>query len=276
MENIINLLVTLDAGYIHQLNVMLYSVLKNNPDDYFKVFVLHSSLTDDDLSKTRKLIESHGEVIPINAGKFGLEDAPTTDRYPTEMYYRIFAAKFLPDDVDKVLYLDPDIIVKGNLHLLYDKPLENKFYAAAVHVGKFIGFMNSVRIGKDKDEPYINSGVMLMNLAELRKRQNEDDVFQYINVYNKRLFLPDQDILSSLYAGDFIMIDPDYFNLTEWEFAFRHDSKAFKNMDWVNENTVIIHYCGRNKPWKKGYTGFLGDFYFDAEKEYTERMKEYE
>ncbi len=38
------------------------------------------------------------------------------------------------------------------------------------------------------------------------------------------------------------------------------------NLKWVTDNSAVIHYCGRNKPWKENYKGFLDVFY----KQYSE------
>ena len=109
-----NLLVTLDENYIPYLNVMLSSLLYSNPDNYFYVYLLHSSVPEKATVETTRILGNSGRLIPIQVKDIGLEGAPTTSRYPQEIYYRIFAAKYLPQDLDRVLYLDPDLIVNGS------------------------------------------------------------------------------------------------------------------------------------------------------------------
>lgn len=60
------------------------------------------------------------ELVNLPAGDSILADAPTTDRYPLEMYDRIFAAHYLPQDLERVLYLDPDLVVNGPLDDLWE------------------------------------------------------------------------------------------------------------------------------------------------------------
>jgi lipopolysaccharide biosynthesis glycosyltransferase len=190
-----------------------------------------------------------------------LKDAPVTDRYPHEMYYRIFAAHFLPKNVEKILYLDPDLVVLKKLDELYNTELGNNYFAAASHVGKALQKLNEIRLQIDNKGPYINSGVMLMNIKLLRQQQNYSAVFEYIEKNRHILFLPDQDIISAVYSDKIITIDPYIYNMTE---RLLNSPKSLVNnidFNWVDKNSAIVHYCGRNKPWKENYVGTMDVFY---------------
>lgn len=260
----LNLLVTLDANYIPYLNVMLFSLLYSNPDCRFVVYWLHSSVNERDAASTERILADRGRLVMINADEAGLDDAPTTSRYPKEIYYRIFAAKYLPAAIDRVLYLDPDLIVNGSLKEMYGLNMEEYYFAAASHTGPFIRRVNEIRLDMEEDSPYINSGVMLMNLKRLRAEQNYDDVFRFIEKRKNFLILPDQDIISGLYGSKIYALDTYRYNMTEK--LYRLHSAFEKNLDlnWIRRNSVIIHYCGRNKPWKENYSGSLDIFYKEA------------
>lgn len=265
----VNILVTLDENYIPYLNVMLASLLYSNRDCCFDVYLLHSSIKEENVTETRKLLENNGKLIMINAQNIGLEGAPTTSRYPQEIYYRIFAARYLPNTLDRILYLDPDIIVNGSLKKLYMLPMDEYYFAAASHTGGFLRKVNSIRLDMDEDSQYINSGVMLMNLELLRKEQNYDDVFRFIEKRKKFLVLPDQDIISSLYGSKIYALDTFRYNMTEKLYKQHAPFEKDINIDWVRKHSVIIHYCGRNKPWRENYSGQLDVFY----KETLDRMR---
>lgn len=271
VQQTIDLLVTLNSGYLRQLCIMLTSALLSNPDVIFHVYVLHTSLSDEDLAEIHQLLPSPHVLSPIRIDNTDFSDAPTTGRYPTEMYYRIFAAQYLPEELDRILYLDPDIVVRGTLQGLYNTPMEGSLFAAASHVGTFMTHVNSLRLDSGYEKsPYINSGVMLLNLKRLRQEQNKQQVFAYIEEHKSRLILPDQDIISGLYGAEITLIDPCRYNMTERLFALHPEAKSWLNLDWVKEHAVIVHYCGRNKPWKPGYVGALGAFYQDAETVYEQ------
>ncbi|MDD3192551.1 MAG: glycosyltransferase family 8 protein [Oscillospiraceae bacterium] len=260
-----NLLVTLNAAYIPPLTVMLSSLLHTNPDRKIDLYLLHSSLTQADLNRIRAVLEeSRCTLYPIKADSSLLAGAPVTDRYPQEMYYRIFAARYLPVQLDRVLYLDPDMVINGPLDELYETPLDGWLFAAASHLGRFFSAVNRRRLELGRDSTYINSGVMLFHLERLRREQDEAAVFHYIETNKDKLLLPDQDIISSLYEGNILPLDPFLYNMTEKLFALRPRSEAWLNLDWVRKHSLIIHYCGRNKPWKENYVGALGVFYREA------------
>lgn len=256
-----NILVTLDANYIPYLNIMLTSMLYSNPEVIFTVYFLHTSVKEEEFASTRAILSAPHQLIPVSAKDLKLEDAPTTARYPQEIYYRIFAARYLPEDVDRILYLDPDIIVNGSLTELYETPMQDSFFAAASHIKKLMHKVNELRLDMDEDSPYINSGVMLMNLQKLRLEQDMQEVFRYIEKHKNKLILPDQDIISALYGSKIISLDPYRYNMTERLFALNPRNEGWLDLDWVREHAAIIHYCGRNKPWKSGYVGQLDVFF---------------
>lgn len=260
-ERPLNLFVTIDENYIPQFNVMLYSLLRNNKSETISVYLLHNSIDEKLIAPTRKMIGSQGTIRLLKIDEIGLKNAPTSVRYPKEMYYRIFAAKYLPEDLDRALYLDPDIIINKSLRSLYETPLGTSLFAAATHIRGAMHFFNELRLGIDKKAAYINSGVMLFNLPMLRTEQNYSDVFEYIDSHKGRLFLPDQDIISGLYGDKIKILDAVLYNMTERMFVFRKQPNVNSDLEFVRDNSVVIHYCGKNKPWKNSYKGRLGVFY---------------
>ena len=192
-------------------------------------------------------------------------DAPISDRYPKEMYYRLFAAQYLPKELDRILYLDPDIVVINSLRSLYGIDFGDKLFAAASHIEShtFKNF-NRRRLRLSQQARYINSGVMMMNLSLLRTQQKPEEIYRFIEEHKNSLLLPDQDVLNALYADRTIFLDPLIYNLGDKYLRLKnlHLPKGEKlGLEWVRQHTAIIHYYGRNKPWKEGYHGKLGVFY---------------
>ncbi|WP_291564810.1 MULTISPECIES: glycosyltransferase family 8 protein [unclassified Clostridium] len=272
-----NILVTLNSNYIKQLIIMIYSILKSNPDVNFNVYIAHKELTEDDFSYIGGYLDKKRcKVISVKVTDEMFKNAPVTKRYPREMYFRIFAAQFLPKDLDRILYLDPDLVVINPLNELYYMNFEDNYYIAASHVNKGMQKLNEIRLDMEKDAYYINSGVMLMNLKLLREKQDIDSALEYIEKNKNRLLLPDQDVLSGLYGGKTKVVDSIIYNLSErylklYNMNFKNLDKRI-DLDWVRQNTVIIHYCGRNKPWKDNYIGELDIFY----KKYAQMVAEIE
>lgn len=274
-EYSMNLLITIDKNYLSQVKTMLHSVRWANPGVELQVYLLHSSLSPAHCRELKNFLL--GQDIQLHAIEIGdqeLDNAPVTNRYPKEMYYRIFAARYLPSNIDRVLYLDPDLIVINSLEQLYQTPMEGYYFAAATHVKAFFRKINQLRLEEYEDGPYINSGVMLMNLTLLRKKQDFFTVIQFLEKHQTGLLLPDQDLLSGLYGPHILLLDEYRYNMTERLFFFRPEAEAFWDLDWVRKNSAIIHYCGRNKPWKKNYIGKLDIFYREAAQRLSDSQTE--
>ena len=115
---------------------------------------------------------------------------------------------------------------------------------------------------------YVNSGVVLMNLSCLRAEQDVREVLEYIERKKPFLFLPDQDVMNALYGDRILPVDPLLYNLDEkyWNLYNLNPRNRGnrRTLDWVRENTRVIHFCGRNKPWKPGYHGEFRVFYDEA------------
>ena len=105
-----NILVTLNSNYIKPLKVMLKSLFLNNKEEKFSIYLMHSSLTDEELDDLNNYIHIHGNQLKIiNIVDSCFENAPILLHYTMDMYYRLLAHKFLPENLERILYLDPDI-----------------------------------------------------------------------------------------------------------------------------------------------------------------------
>ena len=194
-------------------------------------------------------------------------DAPLVLGYKKEMYYRLLAFKFLPSGMDKILYLDPDILVINEIKTLYDMDITNNLYAAAYHNRIQVKELNRVRLRSYDLEEYFNSGVMLMNLKLQREKIKEEEIYEFVNKNKTRLILPDQDIINSLYSKDIKAVDELLYNYDARYFKYyKIISKGNVNMDFILQNTSIIHFCGKRKPWKRNYFGEFHSLYKHYEK----------
>lgn len=261
-----NILVTLNSGYIKPLTVMLHSLLCSHPEQEFDVYVANCSLTDEDYKFINSHIDSSRcKLIDVKVSSRTFDDAPVEDRWPKEMYYRIFAARILPKYLDRVLYLDPDLVVIKSLNELYNMDMHDYLIAAASHTLPWCQFVPRRGLNLGKKSQYINSGVMLINLQLFRcERHQEDDVFEAIIKFRKKLKLPDQDVINILYNSRTYFLDAHIYNLDErtWKLHNWFNSKRkYTDLQWIAKNTAVIHYCGRNKPWNEDYEGKLGIFY---------------
>ena len=234
-----NILVTLNAGYINVLVVMLKSLAYNNKRKKIDVYVMNSSLTEKEITFIKNNVMKNINIIDLKVSKDELNDAPITKRYPKEMYYRILAAYYLPKSVDKILYLDPDLVVINKLDKLYNMKLDNYYFAAATHIWGLLQTFNRIRLNMRKESIYINSGVMLMNIKLLRKEQNREDVYNFIRMNKNKLMLPDQDVISGLYAHKILPLDSYVYNLTEKLLVSKRFLPSI-NEEWIKKILLLF------------------------------------
>ena len=141
-----NVLVTLNAAYISPLKVMLRSLFDNCSENV-NIYLMHSDIKDTQLNQLSVYIRSFGHTLyPIRINKNTFLEAPVHSYYSKEMYYRLIAHIYLPDLVDKVLYLDPDILVITPVERLYNIELHKYYFAAAAHTKPVIDYINKIRL----------------------------------------------------------------------------------------------------------------------------------
>ena len=257
-----NILVALDGNYVGPLCVMLKSLMISNPNEKFDLFVAHSSLTGRDFQSIERSVDSQRTAVhPIKVDPDILKDAPVLKRISKETYYRLLLTDFLPKDVDRILYIDPDTVVINDMSEFYNIDLGDNVLAAAGHTKTWCEFLNRARFHYPKGNRYFNAGVILFNVKRMRKTVNVNDIFDYIIKHKKWLFLADQDVLNGMFNTQAVFVDECIYNLDEKTVKFNKD--RVKDLDWVRKNAVIVHFNGKYKPWKPDYKGILAPLYFE-------------
>ena len=264
-----NILVTLNSNYLKPLRVMLKSLFLNNTGERFDIYLMHTSLKTQELEDLKRFIEDHGSglnVIHVDDGCFN--DAPVLLHYTKEMYFRLLAYKLLPEELDRILYLDPDILVLNPVGELYETDIDGYLYAAAYHDKLSIKEINRIRLYPYEINAYYNSGVLLMNLKELRKEADEKEIYRFVEENRTRLIMPDQDILNALYAKRIRNLDELYYNYDARFYTYyKLSTNGSFDMDRIINHTVILHFCGKKKPWNKKYSGVFHSLYKHYEKQ---------
>lgn len=266
-----NLLFCINSRYTEMLKVCLSSVVIHSSFDSMSVSIIYSSLRDSEIAEIKKLENSRLKINFIRFDDSVLSSSPTTGRYPKEIYYRLFAPVLLNDDIDRILYLDVDLICINSLVELYNTDISSVYYAACSHTRKILTKFNALRLGLDisGECPYINTGVLLMNLTQLRKNFDSMKILDFIEKKGSSFILPDQDIIMGIYGDRIRLVDTLKYNLSDRILTLNNMTGGRRRLSLrdVAQNTSIIHYCGRCKPWKKYYNGRLGVFFETAVKE---------
>lgn len=261
--NRMDILVTLDQNYLPPLQVMLTSLHFSHPRDSLRVYLMHRDIPKKSLETLAAQCGQLGlELVPIQVDGTLFQTAPITKQYPQEMYYRLLAPHLLPQNLHRVLYLDPDILVINSLTPLWETELQGCLFAAASHKGKteLMNNLNQVRLGTECK--YFNSGVLLIDLDAGRKEIVPEKIFAYTEEHSKELLLPDQDILNALYGHRTFELEDTFWNYDARYFnTYLLRSGGVCDLDWVLAHTAILHFCGKSKPWQPGYLRRFGILY---------------
>lgn len=259
----ITLLFTLDANYLPQLHVLLTSIRLNNPGETFRIFLMHRGLTQSELLQAARRCDAYGwTFVPVRVEEDLFAEAPTTDQYPQEMYYRMLAAQLLPPTLSRVIYLDPDTLVINPLRPLWETDLDGRLFAACAHTGKteIVSSVNRVRLNVTHD--YFNSGVLLMDLTACRREIRPEALFAFVREHASTLLLPDQDLLNSLYGSRVLPLEDVIWNYDARDYlGYQLVSGGRVDLDWIMAHTAILHFCGRAKPWRPDYRYRFGILY---------------
>ena len=260
-----NLLFVIDDAYVEQFKVVLFSIAQQMPRQDFQVFVMQKRLLEQDAS-IKQYVEKLGMVYhPVVVGEEAFAHAPTTDRYPDTIYYRLLAHEFLLAEVDKILYLDADLICLNDFRELYDMEMGEQLYAAASHNedGLLLDYVNKLRLNNfEMDSSYFNTGILLMNLKAIRPYVKRKDILDFIEKNRNRLMLPDQDVLNGLYADRVMAIPDEIYNYdARYSLIYQAKSQGKWDLNWVIDHTVFLHFAGRDKPWKSNYRGRYSGLY---------------
>ncbi len=251
-----NILVTLDSNYLEPLRIMLYSLFVNNPGESFTIYVMHSRLLPEEVEHIDYFAAQFGSALrEIKLDDNCFQGAPVLLHWTKEMYYRLLAYTVLPQDLHRILYLDPDILVINPIKELYNLDLTGYLYAAAYH-SIASRTLNQLRLSPYEISNYYNSGVLLMNLELQREKVDEQAIYDFVDEFRNRLVLPDQDILNALFSKEIKPLDEKLYNYDARYYRYYNLTTGGEwDMDHVMRNTVILHFCGKKKPWKKDYNG---------------------
>jgi len=211
----------------------IYSLFANNDD--IRLHILYVDLSDS------------GKVVLIRLTKLGKNNSiefirieeellkkikVQTGRWRQEAFFRYNTIEVLPE-LDRVLWLDADILVRGSIEDLYNTDFDGKSFAGVWDVTS----NPSERLGLDD---YINSGILLINAEKLKKTGQLEKFWELVASPDYAADLPDQDALNIVFNKDIKIID------IIWNtFLYVPEEHA----DNLIENSIIIHYISKYKPW---------------------------
>ncbi|MDD2797839.1 MAG: glycosyltransferase family 8 protein [Bacteroidales bacterium] len=206
-------------------------------DDHIKSSVKVKLEQSIDKNITTLIFKSVDEIIPK-----GISLPLDKSTYPLTIYLRLFIPSFIPKEVEKVLYLDVDMIVRHDIAKLFSIDLGENILAAVqdprilTFDNSWGGVKNHKELGIVGETHYFNSGLLLMDAKKWRDLKIAERTVECINDNQKFVNYPDQYGLNVVLANKWVELD------SKWNHFACYDI----------EDPFLIHFIGR-KPIYKTY-----------------------
>lgn len=220
-----------------------------------------------------------------------VEDFDVSHHITHSAYLRLLADRVLPDEVEKVIYLDSDLLVLDDVTELWEMPIGDNYCLAAVdiacpfvdalshyrnscdegaaralpYVGALTPIPNWKALGIDGSQNYFNSGVMVLNLRQWRQDNISNRLLRCLRENRDHVWCWDQYALNVVFAGRWGKLPPRWNQGTH---VYEYPSESccpIEQDDFIamRDQPAIVHYTTEFKPWKYRPYHPQRDLYFE-------------
>ena len=234
--------------------VVITSVGINVTSDDVTMYLLHNGLKDSTVKRLQKIADRYNVGLKfLEIDLEILKDCPVNENFHygnIMMYARLLLPSMLPN-LDKVIYLDCDLVVCKDLKSLWETDVNDMAVAMAPDLWyQDKGTLSRLGINNN----YLNSGVIVMNLDYWRKHDVQNRLLSYIIDKGKELIYNDQDALNVILQKERRQL-PVKYNVTPYYFNRNLDNYPKEMHEEIREariNPIIFHFLGNIKPWSLG------------------------
>lgn len=255
----INILFCCDTNYAMPLTVCITSIFENNKDEDIDIYILYSSLSNIQKNKLSLLSQTYNQTINlIPVAEHYFSTAPVL-RWSKETYYRLLIHELLPDNLDRILYLDCDIIVNKSLHELFSFDFQ-EFYLSALQ--EKTSLMQRERLNLESSGKYFQAGVLLFDIQKTKRILSYQKSSEIIMNLGDKLQVVDQDVLNVMFDGKIKPLHKIFNNCEITNFNGNNWNRLLNKLNKKElEDTVIFHYA-TGKPWNNLYSGSCEDIWY--------------
>lgn len=266
----IHIVCAADNNYAMPLAVMACSMLSNHQSNRkIILFIIDGGIKNHNKRKILNSLKS--DRCKVNFVKIPSYLLKEIDRVhnPSEIkqikadyvsiasFYRLLIPDLLPKEIDKVIYLDCDIIVRGNIENLWKIDIGNNYLLAAqdtsiLSLSNPKSKLNCQKLGLNPKAKYFNAGVLVINLNKWREDKLTQRAIDYLQQNLKYIGWYDQGVLNGLFADRWQELDPRWnmsppstYGYTSWEQS-PFSEEVYNNLI---RDPYIIHFLSKPKPW---------------------------
>ena len=252
----------INSEYVLPLLVMLASLKEHLRASHQPVlYLIHRGLHGSQLSAISRLVETHS-IVPHPES---VSAVPRHARLPPEAACPLLLPDLLPETLERILFLDADLLVLDDLARLWETPIGERVLAAAQDAAIPLcssprGVKRRGELGIPGDAIYFNCGVMLISLSRWREREVTRRAYAYLRDAGSEVDFLHQEALNAVLWRDWLPLD------RRWNLLGSLAGRPWERPASVNwRNPGIVHFAGRFKPWRapmggpfaRRYDGYL-------------------
>ena len=255
-----NIVLATDNNFVQHCCVTLTSILCNNKE--VNIYLISESLTESNINLLKVQTEKLGGKFHLSLvnkdviAKLPMPESAAQHISPAT-YYRLFVAELLPIEVEKIIYLDCDIVVRKSLEDYWNINIDNKPIAAVYQRNSWAentykGRQSAYdRLDMKGAVGYFNAGSLLINLKYWRKYRVEETLLSYMQSHYDKIINHDQDILNGCFYKQVVSISNIWnFRLPMRPEFYGADYISKAEIKKIHDAAVVVHFVNRPKPWE--------------------------
>ena len=245
-------------------------VSHSSPEHYYDILIFTKDITVDTMHMLNAILAGHKNFslrfldINMYLQEYALE---VHAHFGIESYFRLLYPYIL-SSYQKILYFDCDMVVKNDIAHLYQIDIGDSFFGACVDA-VVVGAINDPenrsfgafgwkeycerKLHMQNPYLYINSGVLIFNLAKFRSAYTANQVL--MDAQEENYYLLDQDALNALCASNIIILDLAWNMTTDvagvkWPYIQKAPLSVSNAYRLARQAPNTIHFADSMKPWK--------------------------
>ncbi|SHH68281.1 glycosyltransferase family 8 protein [Clostridium grantii] len=260
---ILNVAYSTDNNYVQHVGVSLISLFENNKEfDEITVYIIENNISEISKVNIKLISEKYNRQIKfIDFNKFkGNLKLDIKNSISLSSYARLFLGRIISTNVERVIYMDCDSVINKSLMDLWTMNIYQYYIAGVLDT---VSNETKVKVGMDLKSPYVNAGMLLINLKKWREDNIEEKFIEFIDTYNGKVFHHDQGTINGVLNKKILILHPKYNAMTTFFTMNRTDIITYYGLsDYYDEvhlkeaieEPIFVHYTPAftTRPWIKG------------------------
>ena len=259
-----------DNNFALPLAATIHSVLDGLPEqERPDLYIVSQDITDTNKERLHRVVGHRAQLHWLALPQHLVDpDYLTMPAYLSlATFYKVFLPELLPLDCHRVIYLDADVIVQGDLRELWKTDLQGNILMAVRDTGVFnaaspLGIRTYQKLNIPSEAPYFNGGVLLIDIVKWRQEEVTQRFLKYSKQYGKFALFGDQDGLNVVLHRRWGSLDAQWniqTNIVDGRKIPGPPDRATyiaglrERQDQLTASSFIIHYTERRKPWHPGF-----------------------